>query len=96
MLADSQELCSAVDTDHFALFVPWPSSDAHFVYMGHLFFPHFADKCQKCANCHDGFCLSGLDGDQSFISHRLLDNLINWRFNHLTCVANAEDAKIIL
>jgi hypothetical protein len=95
MLADIQAVCSEVDEDYFAFFIHWLSSDAHFVYMGHLFSPYFADKCQKCANCHDRFCLSGLDEDHSFISHRLLENLINWRFKHLTCMANAEDIEII-
>lgn len=96
MLADTQALYSAVEGDHFTIFFQWPSSDAHFVYMGHLLFPYFADKCQKCANGHDGFCLSDLDGDHSFVSDKLLDKLINCRFKHLTCVVNEEDIEILI
>lgn len=73
--------------DHFTLAVQWPSSQASFSYMGHLFPSHFADKCQKCANCHDGFCLSRMDGEHSFISNGLQENLSNWIFKCLTCMA---------
>ena len=77
---------SARDGDHSILAVQWPSAQACFSYMGHLFSSHFADKCQKCANCHDGFCLSRMDGEHSFISNRLCENLCNWIFKCLTWV----------
>lgn len=77
---------SARDGDHSILAVQWPSAQACFSYMGHLFSSHFADKCQKCANCHDGFCLSRMDGEHSFISNRLWENLYNWIFKCLAWV----------
>lgn len=95
MLADTQALCSAVDGDRFALSIQWPSLDSHFVHMDHLLFPCFTDKCQKCANSYDGFCLSELDDDHSFMSHKLLEKLINWRVKHLTRMVNQEDIELI-